>query len=101
MSSERTDMSLLQETKPFRKFCRQKRQVNYMGPFIPNLSSFTAPLRELTKDKNVFGWNPSHQVAFDKVKNSISDETTLTYFDPEKETTLQVDASMRGLGAVL
>ncbi len=31
----------------------------------------------------------------------ISTETTLSYFDPEKQTVLQVDASQRGIGAVL
>ena len=31
----------------------------------------------------------------------ICKKTTLTYFDQEKETTIQVDASGRGLGAVL
>ena len=36
---------------------------------------------------------------FDRIKNLISEEVTLTYFDPEKETVLQVDASTKGLGA--
>ena len=67
---------------------------NYMGPSIANLSSHTAPLRELLKGKNEFQWSPSHQVSFDKIKEIISSETTLTYFDTAKETTLQVDASL-------
>jgi hypothetical protein len=32
---------------------------NYMGPFIPNLSSHIAPLRELLKEKNKFKWSPA------------------------------------------
>ena len=35
-----------------------------------------------------------------KFKDSISSEFTLTYFDP-KEITIQVEASLKGLGAVL
>ena len=38
---------------------------------------------------------------FDKIKDSISNEITLTYFDPMKETILQVDAFRKGLGAAL
>ena len=75
--------------------------VTYMGPFISSLSTLTAPLRELVKGNSVFDWNPAHQQAFDAIKNAISAETTLAYYDPAKEVTLQVDASMAGLGAAL
>ena len=74
---------------------------NYMGSFIPNLSTLTAPLRELLKESCHFDWSPAHQEAYNKVKDSISGEVTLTYFDPKKEITLQVDASLKGLGAAL
>ena len=74
---------------------------NYMGPFIPNLSTLTAPLRELLKEDNHFKWYAAHQESFNKIKDSISNEITLTYFDPMKETILQVDASMKSLGASL
>ena len=74
---------------------------NYMGPFIPNLSSLTAPLRELVTEKSSFCWNATYQEALDKVKDSISKEVTLTYFDPKKPIVLQVDASLKGLGATL
>ena len=74
---------------------------NYMGPFIPNVSTLTAPLRELLKEDNHFKWYAAHQESFNKIEDSISNEITLTYFDPMKETILQVDASMKGLGAAL
>ncbi|KAL9964953.1 hypothetical protein ACROYT_G028670 [Oculina patagonica] len=74
---------------------------NYMGPFIPKLSSLTAPLRELLKENYQFQWSLAHQDAFEKVKDSVSNEVTLTYFDPRKEIILQVDASLKGLGATL
>jgi hypothetical protein len=72
-----------------------------MGPFIPNLSSITAPLREILKKKNTFEWIENYQRAFDKVKQAISEEITLNYFDSTKEIVLQVDASTKGLGAAL
>ena len=74
---------------------------NYMGPFIPNLSTLTAPLRELLKEDNRLKWYAAHQESFNKIKDSIGNEITLTYFDPKKETILQVDASVKGVGATL
>ena len=61
----------------------------------------TVPLRELTKKHNHFEWTGQHQAAFDQIKNAISTEVTLNYFDTEKLITLQVNASSTGLGAAL
>ena len=73
----------------------------YMGPFISDLSTLTAPLRELVKENSLFDWNSAHQQAFDAIKNAINAEAALAYYDPTKEVTLQVDASSTGLGAAL
>lgn len=73
----------------------------YMSPFIANLSILTAPLRELLKEGTTFQWNANYQTAFNQIKESISEKVTLTYFNDNKEVTLQVDASMKGLGAAL
>ena len=75
--------------------------VTYMGPFVPNLSQNTAMLRDLLKKDVEYQWSQMHQEVFDKVKSSICAETTLAYFDCDKDYTIQVDASGRGLGAVL
>ena len=53
------------------------------------------------KESHQFDWNPAHQEAYNKIKDSISSEVTLTYFDPKKEITLQVNATLKGLGAIL
>ena len=74
---------------------------NYMGPFIPNLSTLTAPLWELLKESHPLDWSPEHQDVYNKIKDSISSKVTLTYFHLKKEIALQVDASLKGLGAVL
>ena len=73
----------------------------YMGPFIPNLSSLAAPLRALTRKDAVFEWSPAAKESFDKIKQAVSDSTTLSYFDVRKPVVLQVDASMKALGAAL
>ena len=75
--------------------------ITYMGSFVPNLSQNTAILRELLKKNAEFQWTEMHQKAFELVKASICKETTLAYFDRDKASTIQVDASGRGLGAVL
>ena len=58
-------------------------------------------LRELTRKTVTFQWSDEHQEAFEAIKEVVSAEVTLNYFDPQKPITLQVDASMAGLGAVL
>ncbi|GFR81350.1 transposon Ty3-I Gag-Pol polyprotein [Elysia marginata] len=73
----------------------------YMSPFIQNASKLTAPLRELLSKSSVFQWTGSQQDAFDKIKRSISYQVTLAYFDVKKPITLQVDASLQGLGATI
>ena len=70
----------------------------YMAPFIPNLSIMSEPLRNLLKRDADFQWSPSHKTAFENIKKSICREILLTYFDPDKETVVQVDASLRGFG---
>ena len=44
---------------------------NYMSPFIPNLSTLTAPLRELITEKTPFCWSATYQQALDNVKTGF------------------------------
>ena len=73
----------------------------YMSPFIPKLSANTATLCDLIKKDAIFVWNSSHDKAFESTKKLICREVTLAYFKPGTDTVIQVDASGRGLGAVL
>jgi len=73
----------------------------YMAPFIPNLSAMSEPLRNLLKKDTDFQWSLSHSTAFESIKQAICQEVSLTYFDREKETVIQVDASLWGLGSAL
>ena len=71
--------------------------VTYLSPFIPHLSQHTADLRGLLKKAVDFVSSPSHQMAFEKVKDLICTKTILTHFDPLNETTIQINAWSRGI----
>ncbi|KAL9978440.1 hypothetical protein ACROYT_G015954 [Oculina patagonica] len=75
--------------------------VQFLSRFIPNLASIAANLWALTKKTSDFVWCPEHQSAVDRIKRAIVAPTALQYFDKTQHVTIQVDASQRGLGAVL
>ena len=86
--------------------CKKKVQsfismVNYLSKFSVRLSELAEPIRELSKDKVPFNWGPEHQAAFKQMKKEKVRAPILTYFNPKKETILQTNASMKGLGACL
>jgi hypothetical protein len=75
--------------------------VQYLAPFIPKLSEYTASLRGLLKKESQWYWTPDHEKQYCKIKELICNTVTLNYFNPQLETIVQVDASQRGLGAAL
>ena len=74
--------------------------IQYLSPFIPKLSSKTAPLRTLFKKDIDYQWNETFNKVFQSLKDHIHVNICLAYFKPNAKT-IQVDASMSGLGATL
>ena len=74
---------------------------NYCSRFIKDFASIAAPLRDLTKKDTPWHWSPEQANALQVIKDSLSSDTVMSYFDPAKETELIVDASPVGLGAIL
>ena len=72
-----------------------------MSPFTKNLAHHTTPLRELLKKDTEFHWHPSLDNIFNDIKERICAQTTLVYYNPHKQSILQVDASGYGLGATI
>lgn len=75
--------------------------VNFVGHFIPHLSTRTEPLRQFVRgDVMIFGMEQIE--AFDDLRFELTNNVRkLGYFDPEDVTEVYVDASPVGLGAVL
>ena len=74
--------------------------VNYLNRFSPHLAELSEPLRWICRQDMEFELNESVCVAFSRTKEEISKNVTLPYFNHRSATTLQTDASKKGLGAV-
>ena len=75
--------------------------VNYLSKFSVRLSEPVDPIRELSKEKVSFNWDPEHQEAFKQMKKEIERAPILAYYNPRKKPVLQTDVSIKGLGACL
>ena len=75
--------------------------VTYLSPFVPSLSSLTAPLCELFKKGTESTWNQSHKEAFDTVKCLVCTDTSTGHFNVHKPIPIQVDTSWKCLSTTL
>ena len=75
--------------------------INYFSKFSTRLSELAEPIRGLCKDKAPFKWGPEHQDAFKMMKKEIVTTPILAYYNPRKQTVLQTDVSIKGLGPCL
>ncbi len=76
--------------------------VGYLSRFIPRYSSRVAPLQELTCKEERFRWGPKEKNPFKELKECITDETAVAYFNPHRCTVVCREASYNeGLSAVL
>ena len=73
--------------------------VQQLGKFIPNLSELTQPLRELLSAKRSRTWSSHQEEAFNKIKQELTNPTTLALYNPTAPTKVSADASSFGLGA--
>ena len=73
----------------------------FCSRFIKNFALITRPLRQLTCNGVKWQWTEEEQSSFERLKAALSTKTTLGYFDPKKPTSIFVDGSPIGLGAVL
>ena len=75
--------------------------VNFLNRYTPRLAELCSPLRKLIlKDSHYSPGNTEH-ATFDAIKAEFQKKIILPYFDRNKETILQTDASKKGFGAVI
>lgn len=74
---------------------------NYVQRYIPGFASMVKPLRDLTKADTEFVWDSHCDEAWAQLKESLTSDTVMSYFDSGLETELVVDAAPCGLGAIL
>ena len=65
----------------------------YLSKFIPRYPTLTAPFRELTRTDVKIKWGPQEMEAFNKLKNSITSEDVMAYFDPGIPISVSCEAS--------
>ncbi len=73
--------------------------INFFRDFTPRLSLIMSPLSDLTKTSThpEFIWTYEAQLAFEEVKNAISNSKSLYHFDDTALTALFVDACNLGI----
>ena len=75
--------------------------MKYLSKFTLRLLELAETIRELSKDKVPFKWEPKHQAAFTQMMKEIASVPVLAYYNPKRQTTLQTDVSVKGLGPCL
>jgi len=75
--------------------------VNYLRIFIPNISELVEPLRSLLKNNLVWSWGKNCEIAYNKLKNILTELLALSNYNAKDVFTIQCDASEKELGCCL
>ena len=75
--------------------------ITYLGKFIPNLAEVTSPLHILLKKEVEFKLKKPQPDAIGKLKLLVTTTPCLKIFNPNLQTRLKINASSKGLGALL
>ena len=73
----------------------------YYWRFIPSFASIAQPLHQLTCKGVTFKWAEATTQAFEKLKEKLTTSPVLAYPTFDRDSVLETDASITGLGAML
>ncbi|CAC5384579.1 unnamed protein product [Mytilus coruscus] len=65
------------------------------------MSAVTEPIRKLLKEEHEFIWTHEQQKSFEKLKDILTKNPVLSFYDVSKPVTVSCDESQCGLGAML
>ena len=74
---------------------------SYYRQFIDGFVKIASPLHGLTKKNCTFVWTTECQKAFESLKEKLISAPVVVYPDFGKPFVLEMDVSIKGLGAVL
>ena len=74
---------------------------SYCSRFISNMATISDPLRRLTHKDAKWHWGEDEEQALQKLKDALTSDAVMAYFDPELDTEIEVDASSVGLAGIL
>ena len=75
--------------------------VNYLSRFIPGLSQLCKPLQALIKKNSEYVWTDVHDRVFKELKDRVSEDCLIQFYDPHKPLFVECDASKQGIGYVM
>lgn len=73
----------------------------YYRQFVPNFANVSAPLTNLVSPKQEFVWTAECKSSFNKLKATLISAPILKSIDYNQPFTLHINASDKGIGAVL
>ena len=73
----------------------------YCAKFILNFSDVYQPLYKLTRKDSLFRWKEKHETSFKRIKQLLTSDTVVAYFDQTKKTELVTDGLPWGLTSIV
>ena len=75
--------------------------INYLSCFIPGFSQLCKPLQALIKKNSEYVWTDVHDKVFQNLKDMVSEDCLIQFYDPHKPLFIECDASKQGIGCLM